>query len=157
MAMIYMGGKDDREALTFCKRMVRDSCIQLTVIHFVVVSENGDGGGDVDDGNRWDRVLDNEMLKEIVHGDDEGNNGGCVKYVEEMVRDGTQTAQKIRALANDYELFVVGRRYNVRTAQTVGLDQWSEFPELGVVGDLLASSDFVTKSQVLVIQQQQMS
>ncbi|XP_024924470.2 cation/H(+) antiporter 4-like [Ziziphus jujuba] len=150
VAMIYMGGKDDREALTFCKRMVKDSCIKLSVINFIGVSENGD-----DDENHWDRVLDNEMLKEIVQNNVVGN--GHVRYVEEMVRDGTQTAQKIRAMANDYELFVVGRRYNVKSTQTVGLDQWSEFPELGVVGDLLASSDFVSKSQVLVIQQQQTS
>ena len=36
---------------------------------------------------------------------------------------------------------------------TAGLTDWSECPELGAIGDLLASSDFAATVSVLVVQQ----
>ena len=35
-----------------------------------------------------------------------------------------------------------------------GHDEWSECQELGIIGDMLASPDFVTKASLLVVQQQ---
>ena len=36
---------------------------------------------------------------------------------------------------------------------TAGLTDWSECPELGAIGDMLASSDFAATVSVLVLQQ----
>ncbi|TQE00698.1 hypothetical protein C1H46_013637 [Malus baccata] len=180
---------DDREALTFAKRMVKDACISLTVIHLVDASDHEESH------NKWEWVQDNEMLKEVkqksigrdacisltvIHlvdasDHEESHNKwewvqdnemlkevkqksiGYVSYVEENVQDGTQTTRKIRSLMDDdeYDLFIVGRRYKVKSPQTLGLEDWSEFPELGVIGDMLSSADFRCKSSVLVVQQQQ--
>ncbi|KAF0905405.1 hypothetical protein E2562_004382 [Oryza meyeriana var. granulata] len=41
------------------------------------------------------------------------------------------------------------------SALTSGLSEWSEFPELGVLGDMLASAEFASKVSILVVQQQQ--
>jgi hypothetical protein len=35
------------------------------------------------------------------------------------------------------------------------LENWTEYPELGVIGDLLASRDMKSKASILVVQQQQ--
>ncbi|CAN6689562.1 unnamed protein product [Malus baccata var. baccata] len=146
VAVVFLGGKDDREALTFVKRMVKDACISLTVIHLVDASDHEESH------NKWEWVQDNEMLKEVKQ-----KSIGYVSYVEENVQDGTQTTRKIRSLMDDdeYDLFIVGRRYKVKSPQTLGLEDWSEFPELGVIGDMLSSADFRCKSSVLVVQQQQ--
>ncbi|GMN59000.1 hypothetical protein TIFTF001_028100 [Ficus carica] len=156
VALIFLGGSDDREALTFAKRMANDSFIKLTVIHFVLTAEEKEM-------KQWDKVLDHEVLKEIAGSDNNGGAGngrggkGNIGYVRETVKDGTQTAAALRSIVDDYELFIVGRRFNLKSNLTSGLDEWSEFPELGVVGDLLASTDVVSKASVLVVQQQKLS
>lgn len=156
VALIFLGGSDDREALTFAKRMANDPFIKLTVIHFVSTVEEKEM-------KQWDKVLDHEVLKEIAGSENNGGAGnggggkGNIGYVRETVKDGTQTAAALRSIVDDYELFIVGRRFNLKSNLTSGLDEWSEFPELGVVGDLLASTDVVSKASVLVVQQQKLS
>ncbi|MCI51587.1 cation/H(+) antiporter 15-like, partial [Trifolium medium] len=54
-----------------------------------------------------------------------------------------------------FDLVIVGKGHP-QSVLLRGHDQWSECPELGVIGDMLASQDFMTKASVLVIQQQRM-
>lgn len=79
---------------------------------------------------------------------------GQVGYVEKYVKDGAETAIALRELVDMYQLFIVGKGGRQNTAITTGMSDWEECPELGTVGDLLASSDFGTSSSVLIIQQQ---
>jgi hypothetical protein len=149
VALIFLGGNDDREALTLAKHMVRDSRdIRLTVVHLIPEDEEG-----ITD---WDKMLDSEALKDLRYNSSTGGGGGegYVVYLEENVNDGSQTATKLRELIDDYDLFIVGRRYNVESPLTTGLDEWSEFPELGIMGDMLSSTDFNGRCSVLVVQQQ---
>jgi predicted SnoaL-like aldol condensation-catalyzing enzyme len=145
IAMIFLGGNDDREALTFAKRMGNHSKIILTVVNFIATENEGD--------NHWDKLLDNEILKDFKL-----NNVGdeYVIYLEEMVKDGPHMALIVRCMMNEYDLIIVGRRHNVNSPQTSGLAEWSEFPELGTLGDLLASSDLNNGTSVFVVQQQKM-
>ncbi|KAK1578564.1 hypothetical protein Q3G72_031242 [Acer saccharum] len=143
VAMIFLGGSDDREALTFAKRMAQDSRIVLTVAHF----RDGDNSpaGTCED---WDRMRDSIVLRE-------GKTNGYINYMEKEVADGHETAMTIHSMVNDFDMIIVGRRNNVESQQTTGLKQWSEFPELGVLGDLLASIDYAGRCSVLVVQQQE--
>ncbi|PQP98660.1 cation/H(+) antiporter 4-like [Prunus yedoensis var. nudiflora] len=146
VAIIFLGGKDDREALAFGKRMTNDSTISLTVIRLVASADEVDG-------SKWDNVLDAEELKGFRYND---VREGFVIYLEEVVEDGPQTALLLRSIVDDYDLIIVGRRFNVNSPQTSGLSEWSEFPELGTIGDLLASPDITCRASVLVVQQQKM-
>ncbi|XP_022945776.1 cation/H(+) antiporter 4-like [Cucurbita moschata] len=145
VCVIFMGGNDDREAISFAKRMARDSEIDLTVLKL---------GSAVDDGSsKWDKILDSEVIKDFKTtflGD------GRVRFIEEESEDGPQTALRLRELVNQYDLMIVGRRKGLESSspQTSGLSEWNEFPELGVLGDLIASLDINTRTSVLVIQQQ---
>ncbi|KAK3219948.1 hypothetical protein Dsin_013918 [Dipteronia sinensis] len=67
---------------------------------------------------------------------------------------GHETAMIIRSIVNDFNLIVVGRD-KLESQQTSGLIEWSEFPELGVLGDLFASVDYSGRCSVLVVQQQE--
>ncbi|GAU26984.1 hypothetical protein TSUD_290340 [Trifolium subterraneum] len=128
-------GKDDREALFFTKRMTKNPHVKLTVVRFLSFD-------DVDDdskGSGYEGLLDNELLDEIKTKNKIGNVS--VKYVEKTVKDGPETALIVRSLVTEFDLIVVGRQAGVETTQTSGLLQWSEYSELGVLGDLLVSTD----------------
>ncbi|TXG46462.1 hypothetical protein EZV62_028040 [Acer yangbiense] len=125
--------------------MAQDSRIVLTVAHF----RDGDNNpaGTCED---WDRMRDSIVLREV-------KTNGYINYMEKEVADGPETAMTIHSMVNDFDMIIVGRRNNVESQQTTGLKQWSEFPELGVLGDLLASIDYAGRCSVLVVQQQETS
>ncbi|CAI0415604.1 unnamed protein product [Linum tenue] len=77
-----------------------------------------------------------------------------IKLVEERVRDGSDTSCIVREMGGNVDLVVVGRRHDTGCQALSGLAQWMEVPELGPLGDVLASQDFTAAASVLVIQQQ---
>jgi hypothetical protein len=148
VCLLFIGGKDDREALFFTKRMSKNPHVKLTVVRFL----SSDDVDEDSNGNGCEGLLDNELLDEIKTNNKIGNVS--VRYVEEKVKDGPETALIIRSYVTEFDLIIVGRQAGVETPQTSGLLQWSEYPELGVLGDLLVSTDAGGKASVFVIQQQ---
>ncbi|XP_039064071.1 cation/H(+) antiporter 4-like [Hibiscus syriacus] len=140
IGMLFIGGKDDREALTLAKRMARDPTVKLTVIH--LLSEKDRGNVD------WDMMLDTEILKGVKQ-----NEVSNIMYIGEVSNNGPQTATIVRSVMDDFDLMIVGRHYGVDSVQTKGLTEWSEFPELGIMGDILSSPDLVSRVSVLIVQQ----
>ncbi|KAE8668306.1 hypothetical protein F3Y22_tig00112343pilonHSYRG00118 [Hibiscus syriacus] len=80
IAVILMGGQDDREALALAKRISRDESVSLTVIHLKSSNRLDTFRAEID------RMLDEEMLSDIKE---------SVKstYLEEQVTDGTESAR----------------------------------------------------------------
>ncbi|KOM51901.1 hypothetical protein LR48_Vigan09g056000 [Vigna angularis] len=141
-AMVFLGGPDDREALCLAKRFVKDVDNSLVVFRLLAHDK---------DTSNWDHMIDDEAMREIsgVHVNLEN-----VRYEEITIGDASQTTFLIKDIANKFDFIVVGRRYGVRSSQTYGLEHWTEYSELGVIGDLLASHDTDTTASVLVVQQQ---
>lgn len=153
ICVIFLGGKDDREGLIYAKRMARDSNVSLTVVHVFASLTTAENQQD-DPKNNWEEALDNEVLRDVKYSNI-GVELNYVSYVEEVVNDGSEVASIVRSLIDDYNLIICGRRYGVECPQTSGLlTEWSEFPELGVIGDLFASTDLKGKASVLIMQQQ---
>ncbi|KAH7565294.1 hypothetical protein JRO89_XS09G0182200 [Xanthoceras sorbifolium] len=96
----------------------------------------------------WDEMRDSEVLKEV-------KTNGYINYIKKEVADGPDTAVIVRSMVNEFNLIIVGRRHNLECPQTSGLKAWSEFPELGLLGDLFASTDYSGRCSVLVVQQQE--
>ncbi|XP_050222439.1 cation/H(+) antiporter 4-like [Mercurialis annua] len=146
ICMIFLGGPDDRETLSLAKRIANDSSASVTVIRFIpeyvqlIDSEES--------------LLDAWALEDIKQIVDKNEAKPNLVYREHTVKDGADTAFALRSLADDYDLFLVGRRFGVESPQTDGLSEWAEIPELGIIGDLLASKYLNTKAAVLVVQQQ---
>ncbi|KAL3741521.1 hypothetical protein ACJRO7_017054 [Eucalyptus globulus] len=143
VAVLFLGGNDDREALALGRRMARDPQLYLMVVHLGVDEEEG---GVIS----WDKMIDREALKVFQ----EGFFGKNVEYRKEIMEDGPKTARLVRSMAHQFDLIIVGRRHGIESIQTAGLSAWTELPELGILGDLLASSDLDILSSVLVVQQQ---
>ncbi|KAJ8750241.1 hypothetical protein K2173_014156 [Erythroxylum novogranatense] len=151
--MLFFGGIDDREALVLAKRMTKNSRTILTVVRFVPQIDNSGAAGKESKQalTTEDMILDEKELKDVKQ------NTVCDEYVfysEHEVSDGPHTAMIIRSMAHDYSLFIIGRRHGEKCPQLEGLTEWMDYPELGPIGDLLASSDVDIKASVLVVQQQ---
>ncbi|KAA0025156.1 hypothetical protein IC582_013204 [Cucumis melo] len=151
VCVIFLGGKDDREALSYAKRMVKDLRVELTVLR-LKAPEDYQNRSKLH--NSWEYIMDEEVVKDF--------KGKClgderVVYEEEVCGDGQETAFLLRKVVDMFDLMIVGRRNGLETPQTDGLNEWNEFPELGHLGDLIASSDINNGTSLLVIQQQQIS
>ncbi|WCJ41600.1 cation/H+ exchanger 4 [Euphorbia peplus] len=146
VCMLFFGGSDDREALTLAKRMLKQSSsTTLTVVHVLEL----DCGQEIEDSG--DHVYDALVLEEIKQ---MVATNQRLDYRTHEVQDGPGTVKIVRSMAKQFDLFLVGRRFGIQTPQTSGLSEWSELPELGVIGDLLASKDIESRASVLVVQQQ---
>ncbi|KAJ0006821.1 hypothetical protein Pint_29634 [Pistacia integerrima] len=140
VAAIFIGGPDDREALTFAKRMALNTRVSLTVIHLVAAGN--------EEGDKWGKMLDTVILRDV-------KDNGYIHYKEKVVSGGPESATMLHALVHEFSLMIVGRRVDLESRQTSGLKEWSEFPELGALGDLLASADYCSRCSILIVQQQQ--
>ncbi|KAK8958638.1 Cation/H(+) antiporter 4 [Platanthera guangdongensis] len=80
--------------------------------------------------------------------------GSRVVYKEEVVRDAEEIIEVIREVSGGFTLLLVGRGGGKEMPLMSGLSAWSEYPQLGIIGDLLASTDFGSRVSTLVVQQQ---
>ncbi|KAL5719461.1 hypothetical protein ACHQM5_012233 [Ranunculus cassubicifolius] len=142
IAVYFLGGADDREALTYGMRMVGYPKITLTVVRFRL--EN--------DSNSNQKKLDEELLDEF-HQMNKVKEV-MINYREEEFSDGFGI---VKAISNteDYrfDLVMVGRQHGNESQRFNGLSEWNEFPELGLIGDILATSNLYQDVSILVLQQ----
>lgn len=161
VAVMFFGGPDDREALCYGWRMLEHSGTSLTIMRFVPgerVSEpvrqqhrlNSDEPSVLTVETDIEKQLDDKLIHEFrtKYGNDDS-----VDYFEKVVNNGEETVAAIRAMDDIHDLFIVGRGRGMISPLTAGLTDWSECPEMGAIGDLLAASDFAASASVLVVQQ----
>ncbi|KAF8719494.1 hypothetical protein HU200_024218 [Digitaria exilis] len=145
VAALFFGGGDDREAMSYVARMARHPGVTVAVVRFLPARGIKDDPAD--------RRVDNRAIEEVKALAARSRN---MRVREELVGDMERIVEVLRGLDKaGYDLVVVGMRhrwYPVMPAN--GLADWSECPELGVIGDLLASSDFDTPYSVLIMKQQ---
>lgn len=140
VVVLFIGGADDAEALAYGTRMARHANVNVTVIRFLLFGEE----------NSKDRKRDTDLIDEYRY-----FNAANRRFdmMEQVVRDGIEMSTSIRRLIDYFDLVIVGKEHP-ESILLQGHDQWSECKELGTIGDMLASQDFVTKASVLVVQQQ---
>ncbi|CAL0330037.1 unnamed protein product [Lupinus luteus] len=164
VAVLYFGGPDDREALSYAWRMCEHPGICLTIMRFTpgeeVTKPKRDHKRSVDPDEprvltvETDKDNDKELDEKLMHLFRISHaNNESVLYIEKTVNNGEETVAAIRSMDDMHDLFIVGRGRGMISQLTAGLTDWSECPELGAIGDLLASSDFASSASVLVVQQ----
>jgi hypothetical protein len=155
VAVYFIGGPDDREALALAARMSENPAVGLTVVRF----RERSGVQRVHGSQLWiesdDDKIDEEMIDEFVKDSVDDHR---VVYREELVSSGEELVGVIRETNSLFSLLIVGKRETQNQSKEpslmAGLSEWSEHPELGIIGDLLASTDFGCMVSTLVIQQQ---
>ncbi|KAM0064809.1 putative cation/H+ exchanger, sodium/solute symporter superfamily [Helianthus debilis subsp. tardiflorus] len=155
-AIIFIAGKDDREALSYAGRVARHPGVKLTVIRFLLDTN----GNNVP--SRITRVRANtaEYEEELKQDDeffadfyDKHVASGHVAYMEKYLSNSGETYSTIKSLEGEYNLFIVGRGGRVNSTLTAGMNDWEACPELGPIGDILSATDFSVTASVLIIQQ----
>ncbi|KAE8709072.1 Detected protein of unknown function [Hibiscus syriacus] len=140
IAMLFLGGADDCEALAYAWRMSRKPGVSLTVIRiFESDLVDSQKPNDIDD----DYI--NEFRLQTA-------NEELIVYEEKTLHDGEELVVTLKEMENKFELFIIGRRDGIDTPMVIELFDRINCPELGIVGDLLATSDSAT-SNVLVLKQ----
>lgn len=150
VAALFFGGRDDREVVALATRMARNPAVDLTVLRFVQKGRAGSYTASEFDALK-ERKADDGCFREFL---DRANaaGGGGVEYCERGVFNANEMVAEIRNVEETgKDLFVVGKTPG-GSGLTAGMADWSECPELGPIGDLLASRDFQTTASVLVVQ-----
>ncbi|PRQ54708.1 putative cation/H+ exchanger [Rosa chinensis] len=155
MAVIFIGGKDDREALAYAGHVAQHPGVKLTILRFLVDSSSD--ASSRPSHYQVSRALQEEEMKL----DDECFAKfyerhvaiGQVAYMEKHLANSSETYNTLMTLDGQYSLIIVGRGERVNTVLTFGMNDWQKCPELGPIGDVLSGSEFSVKTSVLIIQQ----
>ncbi|KAI3810706.1 hypothetical protein L1987_20328 [Smallanthus sonchifolius] len=146
ITQLFLGGADDREALAYSTRMAQRHHISLLLVVLRPKHTDVEMTPEMHE-KRMDREMIDRFRMEC--------KGRDIYIQEEVAKDAVETVHLLRAMEKGCDLFIVGREHGYAYSQlTYGLSEWSQCPELGRIGDLLATSEF--KFSVLVVQQQPM-
>ncbi|GKV28237.1 hypothetical protein SLEP1_g37317 [Rubroshorea leprosula] len=131
IAVIFLGGDDDREALTLADRMSGHPCVSITVLR-IIYAENGEK-------NEPKLQQDDKFFKEFK---EKHAGNACVVTNEIVAENSVEVINAFNSLDGCYDLLLVGRKPEVSEKLEEELGNWTECPELGVIGDVVASPDF---------------
>ncbi|KAG2580558.1 hypothetical protein PVAP13_6NG355300 [Panicum virgatum] len=161
IAAVFVGGPDDREAVSLACRLAEHPTIGLTVFRFVKRSTYdtvtssasrayaGAGDeldiefqeGDVDERFLW-RFYERYASRELA------------LYVEKVVESPADVVETLEGMAGMFSLVVVGRGGRQPAELMAGLERWAEAgSEIGPVAEILASNESLEMGSVLVMQQ----
>ncbi|KAL6912384.1 hypothetical protein ACP4OV_001189 [Aristida adscensionis] len=142
VAALFLGGPDDREAVAYAARLAAHPAVSVTVCRFLLPSPSAPPDEE-----------DEEFMAELHAA---SVLPGLVSYAETYVSNGAETVTALSSMAGTYSLMVVGKASSGAGAEamTTGMGDWDDdCPELGPVGELLASDDLQGGGSVLVLQQ----
>ncbi|KAF5741249.1 Cation proton exchanger [Tripterygium wilfordii] len=148
LAMIFIGGPDDREALAYALRVAGYPRMNLVVVRFVASKDVTD-------------IRTNTLKASAAQVDDDYINefrfrtmgSENITYVEKASDSGDETVTAMRTIFHEFDMYIVGRGEGFVSPLTSGLSEWTDCPELGPIGDTIVSSGFAQQATVLVIQQ----
>ncbi|KAL2923328.1 Cation/H(+) antiporter 28 [Bienertia sinuspersici] len=150
VVVIFIGGKDDREALAYAGRVAYHRGVKLTVMRFLVDTEAENSVSRKTTQQEEEMKLDDECFAKFY---ETYVAGGNVSYLEKHLVNSAQAYTTLRSLEGQYGLFIVGRGGRVNSMLTMGMNDWEQCPELGPLGDILSGPNFSTTASVLIIQQ----
>ncbi|KAG8374314.1 hypothetical protein BUALT_Bualt11G0118800 [Buddleja alternifolia] len=146
VCVVFFGGPDDRETLEVGGRMAEHPAVKVAVVRFTV--KDGDDVMLRSSGSLTTAEHDEKALAEFKK-----KWEGMVEFIEKSSTNNMIDEILAIGKSGGYDLIVVGRARGPSTTLTALADRPAEHPELGPVGDLLASSDQGIVSSVLVVQQ----
>ncbi|KAJ1400291.1 Sodium/solute symporter superfamily [Sesbania bispinosa] len=154
VATVFIGGKDDREALAYAGRIARHPGVKITVIRFLVdtsAESSRIAAYRVTLPEQEEEMgLDDECFAQFY---EKHIAGGRISYTEKHLTNAAETFTTLRSFEGTYSLVIVGREGGVNSILTKGMNDWQQCPELGPIGDVLSGPDFAKTVSVLIIQQ----
>ncbi|KAL2333035.1 hypothetical protein Fmac_014248 [Flemingia macrophylla] len=142
VAVLFFGGADDRETLSYARRMLDHPCVHITLFHF-------SSSTDIIGGTEKSKMLDTEILSGFRL---KAFRNERVCFKDEMIVNERDVLSVIEYMENCYNLVMVGRRH-VDSKLMTELGKWKH-GDLGIVGEILASLNIGAQTSILVVQQQ---
>ncbi|KAL9296073.1 hypothetical protein ACSQ67_021969 [Phaseolus vulgaris] len=154
VAAIFIGGKDDREALCYAGRVAWHQGVKVTVIRFLVDTSAEStrlAAYRVSLPEKEEEMgLDDECFAQFY---EQHIVGGRIAYLEKHLANASETFSTLKSFEGEYSLVIVGREGGANSILTKGMNDWQQCPELGPIGDVLSGPDFSKSVSVLIIQQ----
>ncbi|KAL5568850.1 hypothetical protein UlMin_025425 [Ulmus minor] len=143
IAVVFIGGPDDREALSYVNRMSGHEDLRISGFR-IILGNNTEMSDDEERELSFDESIVDEFKLRTM-----GNSR--VSWRELKAVDGVEVMSIVRSLEGElFDLVLVGRRHKEMLADE--MLHFVENPELGVIGDMLCSRDFYGgKVSVLVM------
>lgn len=143
IAMFYISGADDREALTYAWRMCKSENTKLTVVRII-----WDDPSDEFDQSDYEYL---ELFRFQTRG-----MGGSVRYIERVVTNEKETVVLLNSVGDNgnYDLYIAGRGHGRKMSLAQTLDPVLDEPVLGPLGDTLADLNSAAESSILILQAQ---
>ncbi|PON68610.1 DNA-directed DNA polymerase [Parasponia andersonii] len=179
VCVVFFGGPDDRECLELGGRMAEHPAVKVTVVRFVNENKEGlEGQGfmlrpsptksvevsysfstatmNLEKEKELDETAVAEFKSKWINDDNDQAVGMQVEYIEKVVGESNNNiVEQVLGIgrSGDYDLIIVGKgRFPSKMVAELA-DRHAEHPELGPIGDILASLEQGMASSVLVIQQ----
>ncbi|KAK7350645.1 hypothetical protein VNO77_09490 [Canavalia gladiata] len=162
IGMVFIGGPDDREALAIAWRMAKHGGVHLSMVRILLFGK----AAEVDTSMHNEahellsKVLDSRKEKEM---DEESvssfrlmavNNEDSITYTEREVHSGDDIPCVLNELdKRGYDVYILGQGQGRNSMVLSSMLEWTDCPELGVIGDMLASNSFGSNSSLLVVHQ----
>ncbi|KAL5732948.1 hypothetical protein ACOSQ2_032640 [Xanthoceras sorbifolium] len=131
VALFFLGGPDDREALALALRMSGNPRVSITLYRILLKEDSEEDYRE----NHLDECLVNKFFAKNI-----SNPGVVIKKFK--ANKSLQVFDTVRSMENKYDLVLVGKRREAHSNLEQEMNPWVEYKELGVIGDMLASSDF---------------
>lgn len=150
VAMFFISGFDDREALTYACRLAGTPNVTLTVVRFLQKEQSNENFK----GNPLERENDKEDDDEFIN-DFRFRTmlDKSIIYYENQLINAEEMVESLKTKYSDFDLYVVGRGLRVKSRLIDQLSELSDNPALGPMGDMLITSSFSAHASVLVVQQ----
>lgn len=154
LAVIFIGGRDDREALAYASRVSKHPGVKLTVIRFLVDTSSESlmfAAHKIPTAKEEEEIrLDDEYFAQFY---EKNVVAGHSSYMEKHLANSAETFSTLRSFEGQYSLLIIGKGSGVNSLLTKGMNDWEQCPELGPIGDVLSGPEFSTSISVLIIQQ----
>lgn len=142
VAVVFVGGKDDREALSFGSRIAEHPGIGVFVVCFRRNNDSPNISIEVKDEDQIaDEMIITDFKTKIIP------SNPSINYVEKEMGTKEEIIEEMKTLSK-FNIIIVGRVSPIKP-----LDVRSDCKELGPIGSYMASQQFSTTASVLVIQQ----
>ncbi|RID54273.1 hypothetical protein BRARA_G01607 [Brassica rapa] len=164
VCVIFFGGPDDREALELGGRMAEHPAVKVTIMRFLVGEKLRSNTITLHPAPSKCKEknyaflttnVDPEKEKELDEGALEDFMSKWKNMVEYKEKEPNNTIEEILSIgkSQDFDLIVVGRGRSPSVEVAALAERQAEHPELGPIGDVLASSNNHVIPSVLVVQQ----
>jgi len=141
IAVLFAGGSDDHEALAYSRLLATHPRVRVVVVWLKGPQDNDIKG------------LDHDVMMQFRQ---KCLGNVRMSFREAVVNDGAEMTQVVVSIKDAVDLVLVGKHHDPKCPAVYGLcDGLIEYPELGVIGDMLASSEF--GFSILVVQHEQRS